>query len=61
VNGELKVQDVKVWCVNEAEVYTMIRVKSSGSGMIKNLQIMIKELVSGSTKIPSDNIFVDVN
>ncbi len=60
INEGLKVQDVKVWCVNEAEVYTMIRVNSTGS-MVKNLQKVIKELVSGSTSIPSDNIFVDVS
>jgi cobalt-zinc-cadmium efflux system protein len=60
MNEELKVQDIKVWCVNDAEVYSMIRVKSSGD-MIKNMQKMIKELVSESTKIPSENIFVDVN
>lgn len=60
MNGELKVQDVKVWCVNEAEVYTMIRVNTTG-GMMKNMQKMIKDLVSGSTKIPAENIFVDVN
>ncbi|MBT2642470.1 cation transporter [Bacillus sp. ISL-41] len=60
MNGELKVQDVKVWCVNEAEVYTMIRVNTTG-GMVKNMQKMIKDLVSGSTKIPAENIFVDVN
>lgn len=60
ISEGLKVQDVKVWCVNDAEVYTMIRVNSTGS-MVKNLQKVIKELVSGSTSIPSDNIFVDVS
>jgi cobalt-zinc-cadmium efflux system protein len=60
ISEEMDVQDVKVWCVNEAEVYTMIRVKSS-EGMVKNLQKAIKDLVTKSTKIPSENIFVDLN
>ncbi|WP_079508635.1 cation diffusion facilitator family transporter [Mesobacillus jeotgali] len=59
ISEEMEVQDVKVWCVNEAEVYTMIRVKSS-EGIVKNLQKSIKDLVTKSTKIPTENIFVDL-
>lgn len=60
INHELTVEDVKVWCVNEEEVYTMIRVGST-SEMVKNIQMIIKDIVSNSTKIPSKNIYVDVN
>jgi cobalt-zinc-cadmium efflux system protein len=59
-NQDLTVEDVKVWCINEEEVYTLIRVKSS-SKLVKNIQKVIKELVSNHTKIPLDNIYVDLN
>ena len=60
INNDITVEDVKVWCVNEEEVYTLIRVKDS-SKMIKNIQSKIKDLVSCTTKIPHDRIYVDVN
>jgi len=53
------VEDVKVWCVNEEEVYTLIRVNAS-SEVVKNLHKLIKEKVSSSTKIPLEHIYVDV-
>jgi cobalt-zinc-cadmium efflux system protein len=55
----LSVEDVKVWCVNEEEVYTMIRVNTT-SEMVKNLHGLIKEKVSHDTKIPADHIYVDI-
>lgn len=58
-NQDLTVEDVKVWCINENEVYTLIRVKSS-STFVQNIQKMIKELVSNHTNIPLDNIYVDL-
>ncbi|WP_342433120.1 cation diffusion facilitator family transporter [Neobacillus sp. FSL H8-0543] len=58
-NQDLTVEDVKVWCINEQEVYTLIRVKSS-SKLVNNIQKVIKELVSNHTKIPLDNIYVDL-
>ena len=54
-----KVDDVKVWCVNEEEVYTMIRV-STATGLVQNLHSLIKEKVSLSTNIPSEHIYVDI-
>ncbi|MCA1202180.1 cation diffusion facilitator family transporter [Priestia flexa] len=59
MNQDLTVEDVKVWCINEEEVYTLIKVKSS-SKLVKNMQKVIKDLVSNNTKIPSDNIYVDL-
>lgn len=56
----LSVEDVKVWCVNEEEVYTMIRVNTS-SEIARNLHALIKENVSHATKIPADHIYVDIN
>ncbi|GAY79141.1 cobalt-zinc-cadmium resistance protein CzcD [Sporolactobacillus inulinus] len=59
MNEDVTVEDVKVWCINEEEVYTLIRVKSS-SKLVENMQNVIKELVSKHTKIPSNNIYLDV-
>ncbi|WP_419955220.1 cation diffusion facilitator family transporter [Neobacillus niacini] len=58
-NQDLTVEDVKVWCINENEVYTLIRVKSSTT-FVQNIQKVIKELVSNHTNIPLDNIYVDL-
>jgi cobalt-zinc-cadmium efflux system protein len=60
INKDITVEDVKVWCVNEEEVYTLIRVKDT-SNVIQNIQVKIKELVSCSTKIPYDRIYVDIH
>ena len=57
---DLMIKDVKVWGVNEEEVYTLIRVNSHANS-VKNMQERIKEIVSHSTKIPSENIYVDIN
>ena len=57
---DLMIKDVKVWGVNEEEVYTLIRVNSPANS-VKNMQERIKEIVSHSTKIPSENIYVDIN
>lgn len=54
------VDDVKIWCVNEEEVYTLIRVHSSPE-LTTGLQSMIKERVSNATKIPLEHIYVDMN
>lgn len=60
LHHELKVKDVKVWGVNEEEVYTLIRVHTP-SESAKLMHKRIKEIVSHSTKIPSENIYVDFN
>jgi cobalt-zinc-cadmium efflux system protein len=60
IHHELTVEDVKVWCVNEEEVYTLIRVAASTKA-VRNMQKVIKDIVSNATKIPSKNIYVDVN
>lgn len=60
MNQGLSVEDIKVWCINEQEVYTLIKVKSS-SKLVNNIQKGIKELVSNHTKIPLDHIYVDLN
>jgi len=56
----LSVEDVKLWCVNEDEVYTLIRVSSSPE-LVTNLHCVIKENVSHITKIPSEHIYIDIN
>ena len=60
ISHVLSVEDVKLWCINEDEVYTLIRVNSSPE-LIQNLHCVIKEKVSFSTKIPYDHIYVDIN
>lgn len=60
INQDLTILDVKLWCINEEEVYTLIKVKSSLS-MVKNTQKVIKGIVSNATKIPSEHIYVDIN
>lgn len=52
--------DVKVWGVNEEEVYTRIRV-SSTTNSVKQMQARITDIVSHSTNILSENIYIDVN
>ena len=54
------VDDVKVWCVNEDEVYTLINIKSSAE-KVSRLQKEIKERISNSFKIPSENIYININ
>ena len=54
------VDDVKVWCVNEDEVYTLINIKSSAEKVYR-LQKEIKEGISNSFKIPSENIYININ
>ena len=54
------VDDVKVWCVNEEEIYTLINIKSSAEKVYR-LQKEIKERISNSFKIPSENIYININ
>jgi len=58
--NEVDVEDIKIWCVNEEEVYTMIRVKSR-QNIVSNIHLAIKQSVSNSTNIPVEHIYVDVN
>lgn len=53
------VEDVKVWCINEAEVYAMIRVTGS-SVKGENLHKLIQQTVEETTDICSSRIYVDV-
>ena len=54
------VDDVKVWCVNEEEVYTLINIKTSAEKVYR-LQKEIKERISNSFKIASENIYININ
>ena len=54
------VDDVKVWCVNRDEVYTLINIKSSAEKVYK-LQKEIRERISNSFEIPSENIYININ
>ncbi len=58
--NEVIVEDIKLWCVNEEEVYTMIRVKSRQT-LVNDIHSAIKQIVSNSTNIPVEHIYVDVN
>ncbi len=57
---EITVEDVKLWCVNEEEVYTMIRITSRNK-LVNDIHTAIKQIVSNSTNIPVEHIYVDVN
>ena len=54
------VDDVKVWCVNEDEIYTLINIKTSAEKVYR-LQKEIRERISNSFKIPSENIYININ
>ena len=60
ITPALTVEDVKIWCINEDEVYTMIRVHAH-TETTTGMHVMIKEKVSLATKIPLEHIYVDVN
>lgn len=58
--GEVSaVEDIKVWCINEAEVYAMIRVTGS-SVKGEDLHKLIQQTVEETTDICSSRIYVDV-
>lgn len=50
------VNDVKLWCINEEEVYIMIRVTASDPLVHKQ----VKEIIATTTEIPRKHIYVDV-
>ena len=58
-NNEVEVEDIKLWCVNEEEIYTMIRIKSRHN-LVNDLHLAIKQLVAKNTNIPIEHIYVDV-
>ena len=58
--NDVIVDEVKVWCVNENEIYTLINVKSS-TEMVYKLQKDIREKVSNVVKIPLEHIYINVN
>ena len=57
---DIVVDDVKLWCVNEDEIYTLINIQSPAEKVYR-LQKEIKEKISNSLKIPSENIYINVN
>ncbi|KGR79347.1 cation diffusion facilitator family transporter [Ureibacillus manganicus] len=58
-NNEVEVEDIKLWCVNEEEIYTMIRIKST-QNFVNDIHLAIKQIVSKNTNIPVEHIYVDV-
>ncbi|MFC4411630.1 cation diffusion facilitator family transporter [Chungangia koreensis] len=60
VENNLTVKDIKVWCTNESEVFTMIQVISAMEND-SNLQQTIREKISDTINIPLKNIYVNVN
>ncbi|WP_338470650.1 cation diffusion facilitator family transporter [Niallia sp. XMNu-256] len=60
VEKNLTVEDIKVWCINEAEIYTIIDVNSTSKNDNKLLN-KIKEKIETTLNIPSKNIYVNIN
>lgn len=58
-HNEVEVEDIKLWCVNEEEIYTMIRIKSR-QNFVNDIHFAIKQIVAKNTDIPVEHIFVDV-
>lgn len=57
--NEVEVKDIKLWCVNEEEIYTMIRIKSR-QDFVNDIHLAIKQIVAKNTNIPVEHIYVDV-
>lgn len=58
VNNKITINQVKLWCINEAEVYAMIRIE--GCSSIDTGVQRIKKEISRATNIPTDHIYFDV-
>lgn len=58
VNANISINQVKIWCINEAEVYTLIRIGACSS--LEGVVQEIKKEISRATNIPFENIYLDV-
>lgn len=55
-----KIEEVKVWCVNEEEVFALLRISPSESSEPLTFANLIKESVSKHSEIPTHHIYVDM-
>lgn len=60
VEKSLTVKDIKVWCTNESEIFTLIHVNSVSENDHK-LSNNIREKIAKNINIPSTNIYVNIN
>lgn len=60
IENNLTINDIKIWCINEVEIYTLIDVHSTQENNNK-LSNTIREKISNNFNIPSKNIYVNVN
>ena len=57
---DLTVHDIKVWCINEDEIFTLIHVYYT-SDIDNKLSNNIREKIATKINIPSKNIYVNIN
>lgn len=57
---DLTVHDIKVWCINEDEVFTLIHVNSPIE-IDNRLSNNIRKVIADNINIPSKNIYVNIN
>ena len=60
VEKNLTVKDIKVWCTNESEIFTLIQVNSASENS-NNLSNNIRRKIAKSLNIPSKNIYVNIS
>ncbi|WP_087974703.1 cation diffusion facilitator family transporter [Oceanobacillus rekensis] len=56
----LTVNDIKVWCINENEIFTLVHVNSLSENENK-LSNNIRKKIAADINIPSKNIYVNIN
>ena len=61
-NKNISVEDVKLWCVNEEEVFTLIRISDASKiyGEEAVLPATLKKEIHNATHIKLENIYVDI-
>ena len=55
----VQVKDVKLWCINESEVFTLIRLQKCEDSL-ENIHKVIKESISAATTIPIEHIYIEM-
>jgi cobalt-zinc-cadmium efflux system protein len=56
----LNMNHIKIWCINESEIYTLVDV-SSPSQEENSLSNAIRENIARYTNIPLENVYVNMN
>ncbi|WP_253701201.1 cation diffusion facilitator family transporter [Bacillus sp. FJAT-29814] len=60
VETNLTVNDIKVWCINEAEIFAAIHVNTTSENNNKLLNT-IRKKIETNINIPAKNIYVNIN